>query len=96
VDSDIRHTFRLNSRGYLRERVDNNNSTDDYASSSVRQSKIQYKRNRAESTTLSFNVRQATVSDLAGEKHDYEDTEPSPLELGKSVRMFPPTVTYRN
>jgi len=72
----------LNSRGYLRERVNANNSIDGSALSSVQLSQVQYRPNRAESTTVTFNIRQPTTTDFAGESHDY-DTEPIPLELRK-------------
>jgi len=67
----------LNSRDYVRERF--NNSIDGYALSSARQSKAQYKPN---TTTVTINVHQATATDFAGERSDY-DAEPSLRELGK-------------
>jgi len=80
--------FRLNSRGYLRNRANDNNSID---GSSVRQSKAQYRPNGAGSTTIAF-VHQETTTDFAGETHDYG----MELELGKPVRILHPSTTYRN
>ena len=82
-------TFRLNSRDYLRARVNENDTSDPHNVSSLafRQTKSEYKSDKIGSTAVTVNVHDTTATDFIGEKDEYDTvTEPSPLESGIPVR----------